>query len=357
MFKNFIRLICVVLVCVMTMCVLASCNDNTPDGYQLIACEGDEFRLYVPQSWQSSTKGGITSAIYSIDDNVTVSVYVADDANGLSAEDYWALCDSKLKGELDGYSWSGKSEKVVLGGKAAYKCVYTAKATLVDHATGDMSEITYKYMQVMARNGDKMYVLLYSAPEDKYDSHVEDIEGDADGAGVIPYFVFADAYHSDNNDKKYSDKVTCPDGMKLVSTEERAYRFFVPVAWKVNVRTEATAAYIDEQNGSRSNVSVQMYMTADERQTVDEYWALCEKSYKEIFASFNLISSDEIKMDGINASKYVYDVTSGGREYRQMQAIVKKGAMFYVVTYTASPDVFDSHLADVDKMIENFDIR
>ena len=357
MLKNRVKILCLALVCAMMLGALVSCNDNTPDGYQLIACEGDEFRLYVPQSWQSSVKGGITSAIYSMDDNVTVSVYVADDAGELSVEDYWTLCDAKLGAELEDYSWSGKIEKTVLGGKAACKCVYTAKATLVDQTTGEAGEVTYKYMQVMARNGDKMYVVLYSAPEDKYDGHVEEIEGDADGAGVIPYFVFAEAYHSDDNDKQYSDKVTAPEGMKLISTDERAYRFFVPTKWSVNVRTEATAAYIDEQDGSRSNVSVQMYMTGDESQTVDQYWELCKKIYKEIFSSFLLVSSSEIKMDGISAGRYVYDITSGGREYRQLQAIVKKGAMFYVVTYTASPEFFDSHIADVDKMIENFDIR
>ena len=245
----------------------------------------------------------------------------------------------------------------MLGGKAAYKYIYSAKATLIDQATGNKSDVTYKYMQVMAQNAGKTYVLLYSAPEYKYDDHVEEIEGDADGAGVIPYFVFASAYHSDDNDKQYSDKVTAPEGMKLISTDERAYRFFVPDAWSVNVRTEATAAYIDEQDGSRTNVSVQMYMTGDESQTVEQYWELCKNSYNEIFSSFALVSSEDVKMDGISAKRYVYDVTSGGREYRQLQAIVKKGAMFYVVTYTASPDLFDSHLADVDKMIENFDIR
>ena len=341
----------------MMLATLTACNDGTPDGYQLIACEGDEFRLYVPSGWQSSAKGGITSAIYSMDDNVTVSVYVADDAGELSLEEYWTLCDQKLSAELDDYSWSGKSEKTVLGGKAAYKYVYSAKATLVDHATGNTSQQAYKYMQVNAIYNGKMYVLLYSAPEDKYDTHVATVEGNADGEGIIPYFSFASAYYSDDADKQYSDKVTVPEGMKLISTDERAYRFFVPLEWKVNVRTEATAAYIEEQDGRRSNVSVQMYMTGDESQTVEQYWELCQKSYNEIFSSYTLVSADSIKMSGISAGRYVYDVKSGGEAYRQLQAIVKKGAMFYIVTYTASPDVFDSHLGDVDKMIENFEIR
>lgn len=358
MFRKFAKIICVALLCIMMLSTLASCNkDNTPDGYQLIACEGDCFRLYVPKQWLSNTDGGVTGAIYSMDENVAVTVYEADDAGELSLEEYWALCDSKLKSTFDEYQWNGKVEKTVLGGKAAYKCVYTAKQSLVDHETGEINDTVYKYMQVTAIYEGKTYVLLYSAPEDKYDAHVEEIEGNADGEGIIPYFVFSSPYHSNDNDKEYSEDVIAPEGMKLISTDERAYRFFVPASWKVNNRTDATAAYIEEQDGRRSNVSVQMYMTSDESETVEQYWEKCKKSYGEIFDTFKTVSVTEMKMDGMPAYRCVYDVTLGGAQYRQLQAIVKKGAMFYVVTYTASPEAFAAHIADVDKMIENFDIR
>ena len=62
-------------------------------------------------------------------------------------------------------------------------------------------------------------------------------------------------------------------------------------------------------------------------------------------------------MDGVSARKYTYTVVSGGQEYKLVQAIVRKGDMFYCLTYTALPENFDRHLPDVEKMIENFDIR
>ena len=357
MLTRISKILAAALLCIMLVSTLASCNtDNGPDGYQLIACEGDEFRLYVPSSWQSSTSGGITSAIYSMDDNVTVSVYKVDDAEDMTAEQYWAYCDAKYKEAYAEYSWQGKTEKAVLGGKAAIKTVYTVKRRVVDQTTGEASEVTYKYMQFTVRNGD-MFVMLYSAPEDKYEAHLEDVEGDSEGAGIVPYFVFAEAYHTDDNNKEFSGDVTAPDGMKLISTDERAYRFFVPESWTVNNRTDATAAYVVESDGLATNVSVQMYMTGDESQTVSEYWELCQKSYKELFSAYSLVSDEDITMDGISAHKYVYELTVGGIEYKQMQAIVKKGAMFYVVTYTARPEFFDSHTGEVDKMLDAFDIR
>ena len=122
-----------------------------------------------------------------------------------------------------------------------------------------------------------------------------------------------------------------------------------------NSRAKISAAYASESD--RSNVSLQMYMTENEAQTLDEYFAECEKRYKDVYAAYALNSSEDIKMDGVAAKKYIFTVTTGGKEYKQLQAIVKKGAVFYTLTYTAEKELFESHLADVEKMIESFDIR
>ena len=146
-----------------------------------------------------------------------------------------------------------------------------------------------------------------------------------------------------------------PEGMKLASTDERPYRFFVPSSWKINNRTDATAAYASDSD--RSNVNVGMYMTSLLTETVADHFKRLEDGYKTSFASYELISDEEITMDGISARKYTYTVVSGGQEYRIVQAIVRKGDMFYYVTYTATPENFEKHLYDVEKMIANFDIR
>jgi len=347
------RIAAVLLLLTMLVSALTACsNSDVPEGYQLVACEGDQFRLYVPTQWTPNTTGGVTSAYYSASAGVSVNVTVADDAGELSVEEYWNKCNENFKSSLKDYEWSGKHETMVLGGKPAYKYVYTAKITLVN---GEKSEtVDYKFMQVMSRYEDELYVFVYSAPLESYDAYLETVEGDSDGAGILPYFVFAEPYKNEE-DKKYSDKVTVPEGMKLISTDELAYRFFVPNSWIVNNRSEFSAAYVSEEDSS--NVSVQMYMTKDESKTVEEYFAECEARYKDIFESYELISTEDIKMDGVPAKQYVYKIVSGGTEYKQLQAIVVKGAVFYTVTYTALPEKFDAHLSDVAKMIENFDIR
>ena len=100
-----------------------------------------------------------------------------------------------------------------------------------------------------------------------------------------------------------------------------------------------------------------MHMTEDESVTVAEFFASCEARYAELFNEYELLSDVDIKMDGVAAKKYTYRAVIGGVEYTQMQAIVMRGAVYYVLTYTALPEYFDTHVDDVEKMIECFDIR
>lgn len=356
MIKSFTKILALLLVSIMLASSLVSCNkDDTPEGYQLIACEGDQFRLYVPtQGWMPNTAGGVTSAFFSQAENTSVSVYKADDAGERSLEEYWTYCSEKYASELDEYSFIG-SEKCILGGQAARKYIFTAKNYYLDNENA-WSRITYKFMQVMAKYNGDTYILVYSAPEDYYDSHASEIEGDENGAGVIPYFTFAEPYVSDEK-KEYSDKVVAPAGMKLISTDECAYRFFVPVEWQVNERAELSAAYYSDSD--RSNVSVQLYIcgTGDEVQSVESYFERCQESYTALFESCELISDKQITMSESDARMLELAITTGGVEYKMLQAIVQRGDAIYCLTYTALAENYESHISDAWKMIESFEIR
>lgn len=342
-----------ILLCLMLLSTFSACakQDDTPDGYQLVVREGDKFRLYVPtQGWTPNVVGGVTGAFFSLEQNASVNVYVADDAGEMTVEEYWNHCNANFEKELNEYSYADKSESVVLGGQPAKKYLYSARLTLVD---GDKTEEkVYKFLTVLCRYQDEMYVLVYSAPEEYYDSHVEDVEGNADGVGMIPYFKFAEAYVAES--REYPDDVKSPDGMKIISTDALPYRFFIPDSWKVNNGADFCAAKAPD--GS-SNVSLQMFMTENDQETVEEYFGKLEKRYKDVFDAYTLESSEDIKMDGSDAKKYTYKITVGGVEYKQMQAVVVRGAVFYTLTYTALPENFDNYTDDVNKMIENFDIR
>ena len=91
--------------------------------------------------------------------------------------------------------------------------------------------------------------------------------------------------------------------------------------------------------------------------SIDEYFAECEERYGKVFSEYERLESADITMSGRAARKYTYRIVSGGVEYKQMQAIVEKGGVYYVLTYTALPNNFDAHFAEIDQMIAAFEIR
>ncbi len=354
--KRTIKIILIACIAIAMLVSMAACaQSDVPDGYQLVACEGDEFRLYVPTQWVLNTTSGTTSAYYTSDAEMGVTVTKADDAKGLTLEEYWTLCDAKYQTDLAEYSYDGNVKGIVMGGKAAEQRIFTAKLTRFNDTENVRVTKDYKFLQVNVQNNGETYVFIYSAPVDQFDSQLETVEGNAQGEGIIPYFKFAEPYTSEDNVKKYDESVEAPEGMKIASSEDRPYRFFAPESWQINTHTDATAAYASDSDSS--NVNVGMYMTSLATETVADHYKRLEESYKISFSAYTLISDEEITMDGITARKYTYTAVSGGQEYKIVQAIVRKGEMFYYVTYTALPENFEKHIGDVVKMIENFDIR
>ena len=117
------RISAIILLCVMMVSLLASCGERSeiPEGYQLVACEGDCFRLYVPtQGWMPNTVSGVTGAFFSMDENASVHVYVADDAGEMGIEEYWEKCNARI--------WCG--------------CFWKTKASC--HAAGDLLYYPWK---------------------------------------------------------------------------------------------------------------------------------------------------------------------------------------------------------------------
>ena len=134
--------------------------------------------------------------------------------------------------------------------------------------------------------------------------------------------------------------------------------------WNTNAeaRLRGTSLYfegvaIDAADGRPVGIFTERNAAGDEVQSVEAYIERCKRSYGDIFASCELVSEDDIKMSSLDAKKCVFAVTSGGVEYKMLQAIVKKGDAIYCMTYTATAENYDAHVADVEKMIEVFEIR
>ena len=355
---------------ILTLCIIISalslsgCSQkDIPDGYQLVAREGDTFRLYIPtQGWASNTSSGVTGAYFALSSEITgepatvVSVYTPDDAKDCqTVAEYWEICSRKLSEEFEDFKYiESESGNTVLGGEAAGRYVYTAKKNTGIGDSEQVISVTYKFMQIMAIHNGQMYVLLFCAPEADYEKRVVDMNGnpDEEDLGIIGYFKFAEAYVAEDN-KKY-DKVDAPQGMKLASSKERPYILFAPEAWSVDNSGQITNVYTSD----KSNLTVQFIMPAEKEHLVETYWKSCMQKYQNVLTEFAEGESKLETVSGIEGCMVgTFSGKSGGVEYRFKQVIILKGEIYYVITYTATAENYDAHISDVNKMIEHFKVK
>ena len=170
------------------------------------------------------------------------------------------------------------------------------------------------------------------------------------------------------------DKNGVPSGMIEVGGElNTEYRLFVPNDWTADIETGFVSAHA--QDGS--NVSVQAistsgvfssstdYLIRIDNETYNGLTEYFEKAYlptiKTTFASLSLdeqYTQGQKLGDEERACKYVYSVTSGGKDYKLMQVIAVHGSNIYIFTYTARTPNYDKHLEEVtDKILQNFIFR
>ena len=106
--KKALKFLLVLLSIIIVSAIFSSCSQSdVPEGYQLVAREGDEFRLYIPtQGWMPNTTSGLTSAYWamSTDDptnpGTSVSVYVAADAGEFIAQEKLLAGTTDENGEV-----------------------------------------------------------------------------------------------------------------------------------------------------------------------------------------------------------------------------------------------------------------
>ena len=150
------------------------------------------------------------------------------------------------------------------------------------------------------------------------------------------------------------------EGMQIVSTGDVSYNFFVPGGW---VPTERDGIFGAEySNTDKSNMTVSTLYPDGELMSITDYWTTLEKSYNETFKNFTIIEAPENNGSNIifgerGAFKYVFSADIDGESYKMMQILTLEGSLFYTFTYTAKADLYEIHLADVEKTISEFKFK
>ena len=149
-------------------------------------------------------------------------------------------------------------------------------------------------------------------------------------------------------------KDDAPSGMKLASGNAASYSLYIPESWKVDVQAGYTAAHVSDED--KTNVSVTVYDLEHTNSTVDDWWEVNSADFAVVCTDYKeiTIGSDTV-LDGVNAKEYVYSAKLGSAEYTYHQvAAVNEGGTVYVITYTCTPDKYESHLETFNKITSEF---
>lgn len=345
-YKKVLLLFSLCALLLATVSCAASTDPNAPEGMKLATAAGDEFRLYVPSVWTENTAYGVSGAYFTLSEASNVSVVKYDVEGGVEEgrlQWFWSnyclpAVEQAAIGEVTRHE--DDTESTLLGACNAMRF----------HVSATMKGAKTHVVHVVTENKGGFFVLTFTVTDNLYASLLANLDS------MIEAFEFADPYDPDSVVKLPTEGVQAPDGMKLASNDNVAYRFFVPVSWELNNLEQVYAAYV---SADRSSVSVTPYMPEGEMR-VGEYFALCAEQLEATADKdgYELISTEEnVDLGGEVATAYTYRFTVGGREFRCMQVIAAHGSMIFSVTYTASPERFDAHLDEVKAIVDAFEFR
>lgn len=347
------RMACVLLAVCLLLSAMASCSkkDAVPDGYQYATCRGEYFRLYVPTQWTVNTESGVSGAYISMGEETAVSMVEVPFEKALettaegetvapTAATLADFVDAHMAeiSAMKNFRLISSSDKFQINRYPAYDMTYFAT----------IGEKDYRYRQVLCSVGvegaARFYIFTYSSGDASFDQWKEVVDG------ILAEIIFsAVPFEGSDDDRRIPNVDDVPAGMKLVSTNENAYRFYAPADWIAEPGSAASLVYASETD--RSNVSVIGYVPNVEPYGVADYWKATEAAYKDTLSDFTVVSiTENEKMGERLTTVYEYTYSIGGVTYHSRQAVCAYSYMIVSMTYTALAENYEAHLADAQAM-------
>ena len=336
------RLLCILLALCLLCGTFVACSKDqeVPDGYQYATCKGEYFLLFVPTQWTVNTESGVSGGCYSLMEGTAVSmVEVPFDKPSVEGqadttatlEDFFNAHMAEIA-SLQDYRAEKQFDNSSLGGYKAKDITYSAT----------VGNETYRYRQVLTKVSGRFFLFTYSSKEDSFDRWLDTVDEILENVEFIAYPF------EGSDDEKKIPSVEAPEGMKLVTGNDVAYRFFAPEAWIIGEADAAALVYASETD--RSNVTVLGYAAPD-GYSVADYWKDVQDDYKTALQDYTLTAEPASStMGGKRATVYEYTYSLGGVSYKCRQTICVYGYMIVVMTYTALSENYDAHLSEAEQM-------
>ena len=341
------------LLCLLSLFSLASCGNDLPEGAELP--EGMQyaggapygFYLYVPEEWTLTAMDEIVGAFVSTLDLSSVSMTRVQKPDGMDIDAYFK--DAMADIPFEDYTLAKDGVSLLLGSVSAkgYEYTYSYKPYEKDAQT-------YRVMQVIGEYKGELYVFTYTALDELKDAentyfgaHIEDVNE------ILESLQFVDKATVSTEAAEYEKDA---DGYLLVSEKKLAgFNFYMDPAWECTL-----SGGIVEVTAADGKASINMTEAKDTGVVVSDYWSK-RKSDLERYTdgAITVIKENEATVFG-NADAalaYEYTYTYRGQSYHTYQVILvhEKIPVFlrkgYVFTFTATEDVYATHMDAVQKMI------
>lgn len=372
--KRWIKSLALLLVLCLLSVGLISCGntEEAPEGMKAANLAGDDFRLYVPTTWTLNTAYGVAGAYADMDRQSTVSAvkYPRTEELLVRMTEAGAVADAGTRS-----AWFWENECLPMLREKALNGEITMDSELTaDTVLGGLNAKQYRFRltvngnklcvhQVVAERTQKVeevetvsyYVLSFLCLDELYTSFSPTAEK------ILEVFVFSETPYVPTEKEKPAKDSSAPEGMKLVSNDDVAYRFYAPTSWETTVNDGIFSAYVKED---RANVSVIPYCpdgSEGESFGVEKYFAMSEEQIKLHFGESNYeYLADAYRtttLGGRKAHEYRYRIRIGGTVYEYRQVIGAYRGMIYCVTYTAAGESFEKHNGEFDAILSAFTYR
>ncbi len=327
-------------------CFVACKKDDAPEGYQLVSGEDEIFNLYVPKSWSSNISSGIAGAYASIENKTLVCAKTTRNVKNYTVGEFMSVALKSYE-KMDGYELISEPAQTTLGSYAAYTMEY--KANLKEAAGEQTVDRAYKFKVINAKVEATFTTLVYSAPVEHFDTYLAQFE---EIAAKFEFKTFNEGELETDDFMTLVDEKT-PEGFQIASNDKYEYRLYVPLTWTVQRRTYNPKAYFSATDSS--NVTMNM-------RVADEYVFDGKTYWEEYVKGTSYTISDIVVDENAKLGKYPaygveYTCDIYGVVYKLKQVFLTVNGNIYIFTYTSNRRNYETHLEDVNKIIELFEFK
>lgn len=148
-------------------------DENTPAGMQIASGKDAAHRLYVPDTWVCNPDSGRSEAYVQESGRPNVTVTLYEPTETMTPESYFELCRERYAASLQGYELLEEGDCQIAGRTGK---VYTYRASY--------DGIDFRFRQTVFSDGRVIYSLTYTAIDDRFDAHLEDVDA------IVKAFTF-----------------------------------------------------------------------------------------------------------------------------------------------------------------------